>query len=340
MLRRCAPLVAALLFGTVSPGAMAQGKDPAAADALFRAGREAMKNKDYATACPKFAESQRLDPAPGTLLNLAQCEEGLGKTASAVQHYRDVTELLPATDQRAGHANERIAALLPRVPKLTITLARGAPEGTRVTRSGVELGAASFGEPLPVDPGQHEIVVSASGRKTTRTTLTIKSGENRTVTASVGEPVAESAETEPEPKREASTPAARGDVGSAPAAKSGAGSTVRTLGYVAGAIGIVGLGTGAYFAFKAKDQDAEANKLDDENGDCLPDTACLDWDKKYRDSVRMSSIGFIGGGALLATGLIMIIAAPSSSPAQSPGKVAVGIGGPGTWLGANVTGRW
>ncbi|MFO0567610.1 MAG: hypothetical protein U0263_18270 [Polyangiaceae bacterium] len=57
---------------------MAQGRDATAAEALFNAGRDAVKAGDYPTACAKFRESNRLDPAPGTVLNLADCEEHLG----------------------------------------------------------------------------------------------------------------------------------------------------------------------------------------------------------------------------------------------------------------------
>src|SRR6476619_3478469 len=66
-----------LLAGTASAG------DKALAESLFDAGRQLMQAGDFQQACPKFAESQRQDPSPGTLINLAKCYEGLGRTASA-----------------------------------------------------------------------------------------------------------------------------------------------------------------------------------------------------------------------------------------------------------------
>ena len=108
-------LAAALaLVGTPS---LAQPRDAAAADTLFRQGREAMKAGDYATACPKFEESQRLDPAAGTVLNLAQCEDQQGKFASAQQHYREAMETLPQGDPRVEVAEAGMASVEKKVPK-------------------------------------------------------------------------------------------------------------------------------------------------------------------------------------------------------------------------------
>jgi hypothetical protein len=75
---RFAALGAALLFsGTVF------AQERVAAQWLFKEARVLMKHDDYATARLKLEESQRLDPSPGTLLNLAICNEHLGQIATA-----------------------------------------------------------------------------------------------------------------------------------------------------------------------------------------------------------------------------------------------------------------
>src|SRR5262245_63210105 len=83
----------------------------AGAEALFRAGREAAEKGDYASACARFEESHRLEPAAGTVFNLADCYEKRGQVASAWQRYREVKERLPAGDERVTFAEGRIKAL-------------------------------------------------------------------------------------------------------------------------------------------------------------------------------------------------------------------------------------
>ncbi len=87
-------------------------------------------------------------------------------------------EKFPGSDHVA-YAKERVAALEPRVPRLTIKLADGAPDGTKVTLDGQEVAAGDIGNPLPVDPGQHVIDVTAPGRETTVYKVRLVEGEKR-----------------------------------------------------------------------------------------------------------------------------------------------------------------
>src|SRR5579871_2746595 len=97
-------LVASLAALSATP-ARADERDPTAAESLFRSARAAVDRGDYATACPQFAESQRLDPAPGTLMNLADCEEHLGRVASAWEHFVQAREQLKTGDDRIPFAD-------------------------------------------------------------------------------------------------------------------------------------------------------------------------------------------------------------------------------------------
>jgi tetratricopeptide (TPR) repeat protein len=142
------PMIAAVVLGVLctirAAVAFGQERDPAASETLFKEGRRLMKSRDFASACPKLEESLRLDPAAGTLINLAECEEQLGRTASAWQHWRAAADSLPAGDKRRGVALNRASALEKALPRLTITLAPGTPSDTRVKRDGTFLGAPSL----------------------------------------------------------------------------------------------------------------------------------------------------------------------------------------------------
>lgn len=70
-----------------------------------------MKKGEYAAACPKFEESQRLEPANGTLLNLALCEESSGHSVEARRHLAELLALPDLDDQRRAIATEHANAL-------------------------------------------------------------------------------------------------------------------------------------------------------------------------------------------------------------------------------------
>ncbi|HMA95899.1 MAG TPA: hypothetical protein VKP30_24595, partial [Polyangiaceae bacterium] len=127
----------------------------AAAEDLFTRGKQLLDKKQYRDACLKLEESQRLDPAIGTLLYLGFCYERIGKDASAWSTYRAAQSAANQAGQarRAQIAQRRAERVEPRLARLVINLSSVAPEGLRITRNGVELGTASLGQAVPVDPG-------------------------------------------------------------------------------------------------------------------------------------------------------------------------------------------
>lgn len=139
-------------------------QDQAAAEALFRSAQEAAGQGDWRTACERFEESNRLEPAPGTVLNIGRCREKLGQLASAWKSYGEAAQRLEAGDKRARFARNKAEELEPRVPYLTLLPPESEAEFTVLIRD-VEFARASLGVALPFDPGPVTIVVRAEGRQ-------------------------------------------------------------------------------------------------------------------------------------------------------------------------------
>src|SRR5207249_2684753 len=94
----------ALLFVIVSTAtAAAENK----ADALFDKGKDLLKKRKYAEACPTFEKVDELDPAVGAKLFVAKCYEEWGKLAHAYRWYQDAEKMANDTnDKRAAKIKE------------------------------------------------------------------------------------------------------------------------------------------------------------------------------------------------------------------------------------------
>jgi hypothetical protein len=180
-LRTSPSALALLLLLSSARVARAEGSNPAAAEALFDQGRAALAQGDFDTACGRFRESDRLDPALGTRFNLADCEEKRGHLATAWSLFRGVVAQLADGDDRLPVAQRRLAALEPRVPRLTMVLAAGAPRTSRVKEGEIEYSEASFGVALPLDPGMHHLTVTAAGHQARNLDVALEPGETAEV---------------------------------------------------------------------------------------------------------------------------------------------------------------
>jgi hypothetical protein len=149
--------------------------DRQVAQSLFDDGRALLEGGRVAEACPKFAESQRLDPGGGTLLNLALCHELEGKLATAWTEFREALSLAVRDDRkdRQELAGAHIQALLPRLTRLTVVVPEAvAARAPEITVDRTRLPAAAWSTEIPIDPGEHRVAVKAEGLPRWETTVT------------------------------------------------------------------------------------------------------------------------------------------------------------------------
>ncbi len=266
-----------------------------AAEALFEQGREAMTAGDFDTACTRFRESNRLDPAVGTRLNLADCEERRGKLAQAWSLFRGAVAELDPSDDRVTVVKQRIRTLESRVPKLMLTRAKGAPANLNASLGGADFGPGSFGVPLPMDPGRYEIIVSAPGYAMRTIVVELAEGETADIKLSPGESLTPPPQAAEEPAQER------------PASSSG--SDRRTWTYVLGGIGLAGLGLGAAAGVVTLHEKsvADSNCRDDLQLCNAEGARANDTGKTY---AMLSTIGFIVGGVGVGGAAILLLSEP------------------------------
>ena len=292
--------------------------DPSkAAEGVFQAGREALGRSDLDTACARFRESFRLDPAPGALLNLGECEAKRDRVASAWQAFHDALALLPPSDFRVKYARERADLLSPRVPTVRVRLARQIA-GARVLLDGVELQAPSLEVPLPLDPGDHRLTVRASGRVDAETRVHVDERDRRELAVAPGPAL----------------PA--GPAVQTPAPPPPAGASARSIGTIAAlGVGIAGVAAGTVTGLLAMDAAATYRAH-------CPDAGCDEqgMSAAARGQVLTvaSTASFAAGAIGLATFAVLLATGrpdrsgssarawigPSASPSKPEAGVVVG----------------
>jgi hypothetical protein len=288
----------------------------AAAEALFNEGRSLMAAGRYADAIGKLEASQDLDPGLGTLLNLAECYERVGRSATAWAQYKEIASLArqSGSKEREELAEQRSKALEPKLSKLSINVQSGADASTlTISRDGTTVSSAELGVAIPVDPGKHEVTVTAPGKEKWSTTVEVGEGGQ---TESVEIPLLADASG-----GSSATSTAVGGPAPPAADKPGDGSTQRTLGIVAGGIGLVGVGVGTFFGLQASSSWSDAKKeCSDYPYGCSAKGISLKDDAAGQ--ATLSTVGFIVGGVGLAAGAVLFFTAGSGKEET----VALGVG--------------
>jgi PEGA domain len=269
--------------------AAAQGAN-AAAIVLFDEGQRLREAGRLEEACAKFGESHRLDPQLGALLNYADCVERTGKPATAYAAFRDAVELSrQKSDPRYSLAKARAEALEPKLMRIVIDLPTSVPASeVTVTLDGTGLTHAAMGSPLPLDPGEHTIAVSAPGFLPWSTRVALRAdGETQHVIV----------------------PALTRVVHLSDAAEERDESPQRVLGYAALGLGVVGIGVGVGFAVSAQSKANEHDGLCPAGVDCAPGTnqrlQSLEEEVRSHRNVAIASIA--GGTVVGALGTMLLL---------------------------------
>jgi len=332
-------LLSAILAAGALPSTARAEPSPAEraiAERLFDQAKEQLRDNRVSAACASFAESQRLDPSTGTLLNLAACHEQEGKLASAWVELREAMSRVRRENrpERLRFAADRLAAIEPRLAYLTLVVPEG-PRGpaSTIRLDGRDLGPAAWGVPIPVDEGPHEATVQAAGVNVWRATVQVRNGEQKTIAfpAHVGaKGISVRDQGPPAPDDGANrsaaaglatpalaTPALAAPALAAPApplplvaapAEGVAGTGLseahgrKTIAVVAGGLGLAALVVGTYAGVHAATLWRERNQA------CRND-ACsregLDLGDRASTSATVATWSLAGGGALLATGALL-----------------------------------
>jgi len=304
-MRRTLILLSLSCFMALSSPARAapSASEKAAAEALFQQASALIAKDQLAEACPKLEASQDLDPALGTMLRLADCYDRAGKSASAWALFQEAASLAASVNQsdREAIAAQRARELAARLSKIELKIHRDNWASTlSVSVNGITIPSASWDTPIPVDPGPQRIEASAPGRRSWWTTIEASKGPALSVV--------EVPKLAPAPRVLQQAPA----VAWKDSPKAERGGTQRTLGYIAGGLGLAGLATSGALGYRAYDlnqQSLDQCRKSDAN-------ACSAQGKTIREDAQDfalgSTIALAAGGVLVATGVTLLLSAPSS----------------------------
>jgi hypothetical protein len=290
--------------------------DKATAEALFSEGRRLMSQSNYHDACPKFEASLRLDRGLGAMLNLADCYEKNGQTASAWAEFREASAAARAAGSRDREdlARQRAGALEPKLSRLTIAVAR---PPAQVTRDGTAVDSAVFGTSVPVDPGKHVIEATAPGKQKWAKTVDVGASGAR---VSVEVPPLQD---DPQAGAGTTQPPVPPPPGGGVDVAAGTSSPQRTIAIAVGAVGVAGIAAGAFFGLKASStwKTAKEGCTNYPNG-CSPDAAESSQDAGSQATI--ATVGFVIGAAALAGGAVLWFTAPHAPESET--KVSFGVG--------------
>jgi hypothetical protein len=318
-------VAAALALSTRARADDVHDQNLIAARELFTQATQDEADKHWAAALEKLQKVFAIKPTAGVRFHIANCEEGLGQLAKALDDYtRAATQ---AQSENAVDvlkiAPDKIADLRARVPWLTLVVPDDVKDTAQVKLDGAPIAPALWGTQMPVDPGDHRVEASARGRAGFSTVITLAVRNVKVLSINLAPatpPKATEVTTSPAIAPGASAPSSSARSSAQP---SGIADTPRSTsaagggktGAIVATVGAVVLAAGGVGAFVLA-----GSKHDDGVTTCSAQTGpCDDQKESVRlwDTIALGA--WIGAAAL---GVVSVVLWTSPSTPASPTKQA------------------
>ncbi len=138
--------------------------------------------------CKHLEAVAQADPKLPTLIELAECSEKAGDLVAAQAQWalaRDRAQHDEKPQSRAK-AEQRLASVEKRVAQLTLQLNGDAAAGAQVLCDDAAIDGAALANALPMNPGDHVVVVRLAGHDDAKFPLKLADGANQTLAITAG----------------------------------------------------------------------------------------------------------------------------------------------------------
>jgi hypothetical protein len=306
--------------------------DVAAARKLAVAGIALADAGNCPEAIDKLSRSEKIHHAISVLGRLGECQVQLGKIVDGTENLRRVVREQLAPDAplvfvtAQARAQRVLADALPKIARLTIAITVPAGVSFWVTVDGVNVPTANLDTERLVDPGDHVIgaggqgYLKAEGKvhvdagRATSISLTLSPDPNASTAAAGAQPA-----TAVAPQAPAATTGAPAVTQAEAPPRPAAGNHVPA--YIAGAVGLVGVGVGIVFGMAATNDKSDLDHMC--KAMVCPPSAQSTLDAGTRNGT-ISTVGFVIGGLGLAGGAVLYFV---DFGAHTPERRAEGAGG-------------
>lgn len=260
-------------------------------------GKELFNAKKFAPALSEFKASYSDVPSPNSHLYIARCLAETGQTRAAYLEFDKVTSEAAAKPEKYGQTGDTAKVerdeLAAKLALVTVNVS-GSTDGATLSAGGTDIPRDAWGKPVPIDPGTVEFVLMPPPPASpARQTLTLAAGDKKVVAL--------------EPAAAAGPIAQAPDDGPKPAAPK---KNLRTAAYVAGGVGIVGLGI---FAVAGAMTASSYSSLKDSCGTGPCPAYKKDDVSSAKTKQTVANVGLVIGGVGIGAGVVLYVLSRGSA---------------------------